>query len=64
MTIRLIQIGNSKGIRISNALIKQYALSEEVELSLERDGIKIAPKTLDPRAGRGTRAKKGAKLAH
>ena len=62
MTIRLIQIGNSKGIRISNALIKQYELSEEVELSLERDGIKIAQKRNTLRDGWSKDAEKVAKL--
>jgi antitoxin MazE len=51
MTIKLIQIGNSKGIRLSKSLINQYEFSEEVELVPEKNGILIAPKKQKPRAG-------------
>jgi antitoxin MazE len=50
MTTKLIQIGNSKGIRLSKSLIEQYEFSEEVELVPEKNGILIAPKKQHPRA--------------
>jgi antitoxin MazE len=50
MTTKLIQIGNSKGIRLSKSLIEQYEFSEEVELVPEKNGILIAPKKQPPRA--------------
>jgi len=49
MKIKLITIGNSKGIRLSNTLIKQYQMKEEIELTLMKDGILIKPAN-EPRA--------------
>jgi antitoxin MazE len=49
MKIKLISIGNSKGIRLSNTLIKQYQMKDEIELTLLKDGILIKPAN-EPRA--------------
>jgi len=49
MKIKLITIGNSKGIRLSNTLIKQYQMKDEIELTLLIDGILIKPAN-EPRA--------------
>ena len=49
MKIKLITIGNSKGIRLSNTLIKQYQMKDEIELTLLKDGILIKPAN-EPRA--------------
>ncbi len=44
MTTKLINIGNSMGIRIPKTLIQQYDLSEtEIELRAEDNGILITP---------------------
>ena len=51
MTSKLIQIGNSRGIRLSKSLIDQYAFDEEVELIPEKAGILIMPKKHKAREG-------------
>jgi antitoxin MazE len=43
MKIKLIPIGNSKGIRLPSAVIRQYNLEEEIELVTEKDKIWIKP---------------------
>ena len=48
---RLIQIGNSKGIRIPKPLVKQAKLEDiELELVLVEGGLLIAPVRHKPRA--------------
>ncbi|MEI8142937.1 MAG: AbrB/MazE/SpoVT family DNA-binding domain-containing protein [Chitinophagia bacterium] len=51
MKAKIIKIGNSKGIRLPNELIKEYKLDEEVTLELREDCIVIKPVEVDPRAG-------------
>lgn len=42
MQTKLIHIGNSMGLRLPKSLIKQFSLDKgEIELSIEKDGIKI-----------------------
>ena len=43
MRIKLISIGNSKGIRLPSAVIRQFNLEDEIELVTGRDGIWIKP---------------------
>ena len=60
MEIPVIQIGNSKGIRLSSALLKQYNIREKIELHLTEDSIilkAIAP-THKPRKNWGKAFKK------
>jgi antitoxin MazE len=47
---RIIQIGNSRGIRVPKALLEQAQLSEEVELQAE-PGRLVVLGTKRPRAG-------------
>ncbi len=51
MQVKLIQIGNSMGVRIPKNLIKQFNLDKgTIELSAEKDGIMIkAEKSVPPR---------------
>ena len=44
MTSKLIQIGNSKGLRIPKNLIAKYHLGDELELVETEKGILIKPK--------------------
>jgi antitoxin MazE len=48
--IKIIQIGNSRGIRLSKSLIKQYNMKDEVLLEAKKDSIVIRPVD-NPRAG-------------
>ncbi len=49
MKTNLIQIGNSKGIRIPKSLIEQYQLSGEIELIPSNTGLLITS-SLRPRS--------------
>jgi antitoxin MazE len=50
MDLSVIQIGNSKGIRLSKTLLERYNIRDTVELVLEKGYIIIKPKAL-PRKG-------------
>lgn len=50
MDISIIQIGNSKGIRLSKTLIEKYKIKDTVELILEKGYIILKPKAT-PRKG-------------
>ena len=43
MQISLVQIGKSKGIRLSKALLAKYRITDKVELVLENDHIALKP---------------------
>ena len=51
MKAKIIKIGNSKGIRLPNELIKEYNLEEEVTIELREDCIVLKPVVVDPRTG-------------
>lgn len=51
MHAHLISIGNSKGIRIPSALLRQYNMQDEVEICPGKDEIVIRPITRTPREG-------------
>ena len=50
MRLKVIDIGNSKGIRFPQALIQQYNLTSEINVELKKEGILITP-TQKSRAG-------------
>ncbi|MDD3771652.1 MAG: AbrB/MazE/SpoVT family DNA-binding domain-containing protein [Weeksellaceae bacterium] len=50
MEIRVINIGNSKGIRLSKALLEQYNITDTLEIILEKERIILKPKSV-PRKG-------------
>lgn len=50
MEIPVINIGNSKGIRLSKAILEQYNISDTLELILEKGRIILKPKSV-PRKG-------------
>lgn len=52
MEIPVINIGNSKGIRLPKAILEQYHISDTLELILEKGRIILKP-TLVPRKGWG-----------
>jgi len=51
MHAHLISIGNSKGIRIPSALLRQYNMQDEVEICPGKDEIIIRPINRTPREG-------------
>jgi antitoxin MazE len=50
MELSVINIGNSKGIRLSKTILEKYRISDKVELILEKDYIILKPKA-EPRKG-------------
>lgn len=43
MEVSIIKIGNSKGFRLSKALLVRYHIKDKVELVLEKNQIVIKP---------------------
>lgn len=50
MEIQVINIGNSKGIRLSKSILEQYNIGDTIELILEKGRIILKPKST-PRKG-------------
>ncbi|WP_339794976.1 MAG: AbrB/MazE/SpoVT family DNA-binding domain-containing protein [Imperialibacter sp.] len=50
MKASIIQIGNSKGLRLSKQVLEQYQITDEVELIFEKDQIVLRP-IRQPRKG-------------
>lgn len=50
MEIPVINIGNSKGIRLPKAVLEQYNISDSLEMKLEKGRIILKPKSV-PRKG-------------
>ena len=57
MKARIVQIGNSRGIRLPKVVLEEAQLEEEVELTAEPGRIVIR-KTRGPRAGWETAARR------
>jgi antitoxin MazE len=43
MQVSIVQIGNSKGIRLSKTLLEKYHITDKIELILENDYIILKP---------------------
>ncbi len=43
MKIKVIDIGNSKGIRLPQTILRQYHISNYLEIELKKDGILLKP---------------------
>jgi len=50
MELSIIQIGNSKGFRLSKTLIEKYNIKDKVELILEKEYLVLKPIS-SPRKG-------------
>lgn len=50
MRTRIVRIGNSQGVRISQRLLEQSGLKEDVEIEAEGNTLVIRP-AIVPRAG-------------
>jgi antitoxin MazE len=50
MEVSVIKIGNSKGIRLTKALLERYKIKDKVELIFEKNRIILKPVT-KPRQG-------------
>jgi len=50
MELSIINIGNSKGIRLSKTILEKYNIHDKIEVILEKGYIVLKPKT-EPRVG-------------
>jgi antitoxin MazE len=50
MEVSIIQIGNSKGLRLSKTVLDKYQIKEKMEMILENDHIVLRP-FKEPRKG-------------
>lgn len=50
MEVPIVRIGNSKGFRLSKAILEKYQIKDKVELILEKNHIVIKP-VVEPRKG-------------
>ena len=50
MEVSIIQIGNSKGLRLSKTILDKYQINEKMEMILENDCIILRPLKV-PRKG-------------
>jgi antitoxin MazE len=48
MELSVINIGNSKGIRLSKTILEKYSITDKIELILEKGYIILKPKS-EPR---------------
>ena len=48
MELSIINIGNSKGIRLSKTILEKYNIQDKIELVLEKEFIVLKPKA-EPR---------------
>jgi antitoxin MazE len=51
MNLRLVAIGNSRGLRIPKAILEQCRLENEVEVEIEAGRLIIKPVKKTPRKG-------------
>ena len=51
MVTKLIQIGNSRGIRLPKAIIEQAGLKDDVEIVVRDGQVILSPVVDNPRAG-------------
>lgn len=49
--LTVVQIGNSRGIRIPKTILEQCAIDKELELEVEDGKIVLRPRKGTPRAG-------------
>lgn len=50
MEVSIIQIGNSKGLRLTKSILERYNITDKVELILEKGQIILRP-IAEPRKG-------------
>jgi antitoxin MazE len=51
MTVKIVSIGNSKGIRIPKAMLQQLHLGKKADLRLEKNQLVLRPLNKKPREG-------------
>jgi len=62
MLVSVIQIGNSKGVRLPKAILEQLDISEKLDLEVDNHQIILKPVNTEPRLGWNEAFKKMAEL--
>ena len=62
MLVSVIQIGNSKGVRLPKAILEQLDISEKLDLEVDNHQIILKPVNDEPRLGWNEAFKKMAEL--
>jgi len=44
MNLKIIKVGNSKGLRIPKTILDEYQIEDNVEVTLKKDCIELRPK--------------------
>ena len=61
MEVRIIQVGNSKGLRLSKTILERYDIKDKVQLIMKDDHIRLVP-IPEPRKGWAEQFQKMRKL--
>ena len=59
MNVKIIKVGNSKGLRIPKSILEEYEIEDEMEMVLKEDHIQLYPKS-SPRSKWSSKFKKMA----
>jgi len=51
MLVSVVQIGNSRGVRLPKAILDQLAISDKLDLEVENNQIVLTPVPKHPRDG-------------
>ncbi len=62
MLVSVIQIGNSKGVRLPKAILEQLEISEKLDLEVDNNQIILKPVNNEPRLGWNDAFKQMAEL--
>lgn len=46
-TLKVVPVGNSKGVRLPSAVLRRYHLEDEIEMIETADGVLLRPKLSD-----------------
>lgn len=57
MEIQVINLGNTKGIRLPKAILEQYYITDIIELILEKEGSYLNLNPFQERAGKNLLSK-------
>lgn len=51
MVVSVVQIGNSRGVRLPKAILEQLKVTDTLELTVENDRMTLTPILREPRQG-------------
>lgn len=51
MILKIVKVGNSRGLRIPKSILEQYHIKEEVDITSTKDGLLLKPVKSKARKG-------------